>query len=334
MSAPATRLLAGIDEAGLGPLLGPLAVGWSLLRVPVAGGAPADPWKLLSPTVGKRPGKRARLCVADSKKLFHQDAAGLKRLETTALSFLALRRPGRLPPARAEEVLFGELAPAGAERARHPWYGRLPALPLSLEPASLELSIALLARRMQARGVELVEAGVRIVPAGELNASLARTRNKGASAWEAVREILRHVWSRHGVDEPELTIDMLGGRMRYAGLLRRALQGPAGSLDIHVLREEPERAAYRLEDAHGKRSLGVEFRTKGEDASFCVALASCIAKYARELEMHAFNAFFGEHDVTLRPTAGYTADGRRWLRDAKKAIESAGVELDLLLRQR
>jgi ribonuclease HII len=330
-----TRLLAGIDEAGLGPLLGPLAIGWSVLRVPVpAGATEVNPWKLLSPTVGKRPGKRARLLVADSKKLFHQDAIGLKRLETTALAFLALLAPDRVPPASARAVLFRELAPESSVLDRHPWYARLPAVPAALEPPSLELSISLLARRMRERGVELVGAGVRLVPSGEFNASLSRTRNKGATAWEATREVVRHLWTRHRGERPFLMIDMLGGRVRYAGLLEAALGSTAQRLRVNVLSEAPECSSYEVEDEASGHAMRIDFRTKGEDASFCVALASCLAKYARELEMLAFNLFFGERDASLRPTAGYTADGRRWLREAARAIESAGVDRALLVRQR
>jgi ribonuclease HII len=330
-----TRLLAGIDEAGLGPLLGPLTIGWSVLRVPVAaGGAAVDPWKLLAPTVGKRPGKRARLLVADSKKLFHQDAAGLKRLETTALAFLALLAPDRAPPARPQDVLFRELAPEPSVLGRHPWYTRLPAIPAALEPRSLELSISLLERRMRDRGVELAGAGVRLVPSGALNASLSRTRNKGATAWEAMRGVVRHLWTRHGKEHPILVIDMLGGRVRYAGLLEGALADAAGRVRVSVRSEASDHSSYEVEDETSERSMRIDFRTKGEDASFCVALASCLAKYAREIEMLAFNVFFGERDATLRPTAGYTADGRRWLREATRAIESAGVDRALLVRQR
>ncbi len=338
-----TRLLAGIDEAGLGPILGPLAIGWSALRVPVPENDPeeeraSDPWKLLAPTVGKRPGKRARLLVADSKRLFHQDRAGLRRLEGTALCFLSLLEPGRRPVARAEDVLFRSLRPAPSVLAAHPWYERLPALPLVLERASLELSVSLLERRMRARGVELAGAGVRIVPSGELNASFARTRNKGASTWDPVREVLLHLWERHGEEQPDVVVDMLGGRVRYGALLERAFggtgNGTRAAASVHVLVEGPQHSAYEIEAAGEGRSMRLAFRTKGEDASFCVALASCLAKYARELVMHGFNAFFRAHDPGLRPTAGYTTDGRRWLREAGKAIEGAGVDRALLVRQR
>ena len=60
-------VLCGIDEAGLGPLLGPLAIGYAAMSLPAPN---ADPWRLLGDLAGKRPGKTRRLVVADSKKVF------------------------------------------------------------------------------------------------------------------------------------------------------------------------------------------------------------------------------------------------------------------------
>ena len=65
-----------------------------------------------------------------------------------------------------------------------------------------------------------------------------------------------------------------------------------------------------------------------------VALASCLAKYARETVMEGFNEYFGRLQPDLQPTAGYTTDGRRWLKDAEACLREAGVERSLLVRDR
>ena len=61
---------------------------------------------------------------------------------------------------------------------------------------------------------------------------------------------------------------------------------------------------------------------------------SCIAKYARELVMEGFNDFFGGLQPKLARTAGYTTDGRRWLKEAVPAIRAARVKEEALVRER
>ena len=333
-SRAAFRVLAGIDEAGLGPLLGPLTIGYGVLRLPAS---ETDPWRLLRRTVHKRPSRRAKLVVADSKRVFSRNAAGRRRLEATVLTFLALLREDGCPPRRADELLFGGLAPGRTLVERAPWYARLPALPQALPATRIELSAAVLAKRMKTRGLSLLDAGVRLVPAGELNASYRETDNKALTVWTHCLEVLRGLWERHGEANPEITVDLLGGRTHYAHLLERGFP----QARVRVLFEESGHAAYVLDEKRDTaadrwlpRRMRIDFRAKGEDASFAVALASCIAKYARELVMSGFNTFFAEHQPGLRPTAGYTTDGRRWLAEAQPAIRAAGIDVDVLVRRR
>ena len=66
-------ILAGIDEAGYGPLLGPLCVGLCVMRIEEwkKGDEAPDLWKVLSSAVSRdlKGCKSGKLAVADSKKI-------------------------------------------------------------------------------------------------------------------------------------------------------------------------------------------------------------------------------------------------------------------------
>jgi hypothetical protein len=335
MTAPArvpaaTRLVAGIDEAGLGPLLGPLTLGFSVLRLPRGG---LNVWDELATVVSRVARDDAkRLVVADSKKVHARNPRGRRRLETTVLGFLA-QRPGGAPTDGAALLRCAaeSFRPRASVVARHPWYAELPAhLPLWVDAGRLELRAEALRRELEQRNIELVDAGVRLIPAGELNRSFRRTHNKGVTVWTRVASILKHIWMRYGAENPHVIVDRQGGRFRYA----RPLKAAVPEAQLVVGHESPNHSEYQLDSPDGTRSMRVTFAEKAEDRAFTVALASCIAKYTRELAMDAFNNYFLALQPGLLPTAGYTTDGRRWVRDAEATLHASGIDPELLIRQR
>ena len=91
---------AGIDEAGYGPLLGPLVIGRSVITIPKLNhDAPTpDLWLRLGKAVCRRLSDKAgRIAVNDSKKLTTK-AAGVKHLELGCLAFTALDQSHDQPP--------------------------------------------------------------------------------------------------------------------------------------------------------------------------------------------------------------------------------------------
>lgn len=329
--APAAlRTIAGIDEAGLGPLLGPLTLGYSVFRVPARG---VDLWKRLASCVSPDPKDDAdKLVVADSKRVFTRNPRGARRLESAVLGFLAQRAPGRDPRLAPRALLFGgALAPPPDVVAAHPWYRLLPPLaPLAVGADGLELRAERLHRALAAARTALVDAGVRVVPAGELNASFHATGSKGLTLWEKTQDVLRHLWTAHAADGLTTVVDRHGARARYGSLLARTFPEAA----VRLLVERDGRSEYELAERAGPRSMRVIFAERGEELAFPTALASCLAKYARELCMGAFNAYFGALQDDLRPTAGYTTDGRRWVRDATPALQRSGVPRERVERSR
>ena len=330
MTARRARVLAGIDEAGFGPLLGPLTLGWSAFRVPRGG---ANLWRRLARAVSADPSRdRERVIVADSKRVFSRNPRGVQRLETTALAGLAQVDPfGRWP--RTPDELWGlaprELRPRRGELARHPWYRLLPGrLPAHVDEERLLRAATRLRDALERQGIALVEAAVRPVPSGELNDSYRRTENKALTHWHVVSRAIERLWQRYAAEGLELVVDRLGGRRSYGEYVRELF------VDARVTphRETPTRSEYHVQA--GERRMRLVFLERGEEHALAVALASCLAKYARELAMDAFNRFFGELQPSLRPTAGYRTDGWRWLREARRAVERSGVPPSILVRER
>jgi ribonuclease HII len=182
---------------------------------------------------------------------------------------------------------------------------------------------------MSAREVELLDAGVRVVPEAELNRSFARTCNKSVTVWQVTEPILRRVWERFGAQGVHMVADRQGGRFHYHPLLEAAFP----EATVELVRERPSLSEYTLSGrGRDPRRMRLAFAERAERRSFAVALGSCIAKYARETCMAAFNAYFAGFDPDLKPTAGYRNDGWRWLEDASEIV--ARIDRKMLVRER
>ena len=328
------RVLAGVDEAGLGPILGPLSIGYCALRLPAPD---ACPWTALQPVVTRKPeSDRRRIVVADSKAVFTRNPRGELRLERTALAFLAQTRDGRRPPEDGRALLgHGPLGRADRELARAPWSQHLTGrLPRVVDEGALELLVERLARELDRAGLELLCGGPRALFASELNASFRATDNKSRTHWDACAPVLAHLWTSYAHEGLVAIVDRHGGRMRYGALLAETLE--VGSVEVVCELESYSEYLVTGPGVAGRdaRRMRIAFSEKADRFSFPTALASCFAKYAREVSMEAFNAYFGELQPSLRPTAGYYNDGQRWLKEAGPAIERSGLAAGELVRER
>ena len=319
---------AGIDEAGYGPMLGPLTVAMAAFRLeafdPEA--PPPDLWQELGSVLGREPRDAPkRIPIADSKRLKLSNQ--LKRrhplvhLERGVLAVLAAS--GHNPASDAE--LFDLL---GADLETAPWFrGEPTPLPLANDQGSLRLDAAALRRAMDSASIGLISLRCRTLGAAGFNKSLRDSGSKAAVCAASVGSLIAEAarrWGGEGDDELRLAVDRQSGRADYSGLLANACPGATVALTDRT----PHISRYDVNA--GRRGFGVRFETEAEDHHLPVALASMTAKLVRELAMLRFNRYWSARVPELKPTAGYVTDARRWLADAGTAITAH--ERDALVR--
>lgn len=320
-------VVAGIDEAGLGPVLGPLVVSATAFRLPDEA-AGESMWRLLAGATCRRPvRRRVRLAVGDSKKLYRRRRAGaLEHLERAVLAMLAVR--GRRPASLGR--LLAIISPgAGDSLAQYPWYacGDL-RLPSCISKTDAGLAANSLAAGLAGAGIELTTMRAEPVFAGEFNRIISATRNKSTLLFDVTARLLTYLWRRHSRERLYIHVDRHGGRIRYLSLLQRIFPG----CRFKILDESDAGSVYRISD--NGRGADVSFSSAAEDRHFPVALASMLSKYVRELCMELFNRYWVQQVPGLAPTAGYYTDGRRFYAQIAPAVTELGVDRGLLYRCR
>jgi hypothetical protein len=123
-------------------------------------------------------------------------------------------------------------------------------------------------------------------------------------------------------------IDKHGGRNFYASMLQQAI----GDGMVVVEEEGAERSTYRVLGL--ERDLRLTFQPRADQEHFCVALASMVSKYLREVLMSEFNRFWLQHVPGLQPTAGYPGDAGRFYEEIRPTTERLGISDRALWRRK
>lgn len=308
-------LLIGVDEAGYGPLLGPLAVAGAAFRLPDEASERVFPARLEAAL------EASGLAVGDSKQVY--GAGGLLALERTVLAF-AHAAGARI--SGLDELLSATGGDAAACRAA-PWYaGPPPRFPWACpaeEPALLGDAVA------RVFPYRFLGFAAEVLPEAELNARFERTGNKAAVLFDSSATVAERLLAHAEPGEPVVVVfDRQGGRRRYLDLLQQRFDARW----VWILAESRERSSYRLDG--GDAPWTMRFEVGADDHAPQVGLASMLAKYLRESFMLLWNGWFAGLCPDVRPTAGYTQDGRRWLEESAAARAAAGIPDARLVRTR
>ena len=317
-------IYAGIDEAGYGPMFGPLCVGATVFVLgdcSPSEGAP-ELWSILEHCICKtRRDAKKRIAINDSKQLKSgSNRKGLFHLERGVLAFLATMKEH--DPCTTDGEFFRAI---GSETTVEPWNKSSTSLPYSVDPKELRIDAAILRRGLTSANVQCEFLACTSVDAGMYNKRTKHT-SKSALNFSIAMQHVNRIIHKFPAEHPRIMIDRHGGRIRY----RNDLQLCWPRARIQVLAETPNFSRYRL-DIDGSLCT-VTFASKSDEQHMPVALASMIAKYTRELIMVRFNSYFIEQIPQLKPTAGYVKDGRRFLREIEPLLVKKDINRELLVR--
>ena len=301
-------VLVGIDEAGYGPLLGPLVVSAAAFELPDEL-LKSDMWKVLGKSVGKNRSKLAgRLLVNDSKQAFSKDL-GIKHLQRTTLACLSniSQRPANL------HELLDVLCPSCLKRFDdYRWYQDLASRKLDADINDIAIASDVFARDLAKAGIKLLWIKTCCLDVAHYNKLVDAAKNKSSVLFNTAAVLIHDAFVRSGSEMVQIVLDRQGGRSDYSqGLLKMF---PDASLA--VLRQDEDDSSYEM--TIGKKTMRLHFVVGADERFLPVSLASMVCKYVREMLNECMNDYYLDLYPGLKSTAGYWKDGLRFIEDLKK----------------
>jgi len=317
-------VIAGIDEAGFGPLLGPLVISSVCFSIDKSMLA-ADLWDYLSKSVGyRRRGLSGRLLICDSKKA-HNKTNGISHLQRTSLSCLKLLA---FEPENLDELLQTLCPHCRMRLLDYPWHRYCEKVALEHAKADIAIASKVFANDMKANNIKLLDIQSNCLDVRHYNRMVDVVRNKSNVLFSATAELLMNAWEKYAQDSLQVIIDRQGGRVHYREHLSRIFTGAK----LRILKETPSNSSYEI--TQDNRQMKVHFVVKADNDFLPVSLASMVSKYLRELLVANINKYFVSLHPQLKPTAGYWKDGLRFVEDIKANIPNLDYEHSMLVRSR
>jgi ribonuclease HII len=273
-------LVAGVDENGLGPGLGPLIVTAVVMEVR---GSEEKTLRL--------DGKKLPPGIADSKMVFRRSPISYSAGEAAALATLA--SAGR--DAQDLTALLTRVT-RNADLGGNVEGGRI----LHVAPLALPVwggNVGLIATALAAAGVHVLDVACRVLLPAAFNAARMERGGKLALDYLLFEEALCLLEPR-----PALTLlGKIGGTRRY----RPWLDTSTRFTDVETLHEEAAESRYQVR--FDGRPTELRFTRDGDATYLPIAVASVVGKYLREAIMLCLNRALG-FDGTIPHASGYWSD--------------------------
>lgn len=317
-------ILVGIDEAGFGPLLGPLVVSSTTFSLP-SHLLKSDLWAILRKSLSRSRKRLAgRLLVTDSKKAFSK-SLGIHHLQRTVLA--SLQCLGYEPATSAE--LMGLLCPDDLERLNdYPWYKDAGSRSLSVNRADRDIASSVLTENLASNNMKLLDMKSYCLDVAYYNEMVAAIKNKANVLFSTTSRLIKRAYDHFSMDDLQLIIDRQGGRIRY----RKHLQQLFDGLELRILHESPKTSSYELHA--NDRRMRIHFVVGADERFLPVSLASMVSKYLRELQIGNINRYFTGFSDDLKPTAGYWKDGLRFIEELQTNLPHIKFNNTQLIRSR
>ncbi len=318
-------VLVGIDEAGYGPILGPLVVSSSVFSLD-DNHLKSDLWQVLHRSVSnRRKGQAGRLLITDSKKA-HSKSQGITQLQRTTLA--AIRCLGKKTDTLPQ--LLTALSPDCLERlANYPWYKNIEDNKLLFDETDIQIASTVFADDLASNKMGLLEIGSYCLDAGHYNKLVTTVKNKANVLFTATCRHIQNAWDKFAdYGQLQVIVDRQGGRVHY----RKHLQRMFPEMELTILKETPANSSYQLRA--GGKEMRLHFAVGADNRFLPVSLASMVSKYIRELLIANINRYFTAFYPELKRTAGYWKDGLRFIEDLNTNIPDVKYDSKQLIRCR
>ena len=214
------------------------------------------------------------------------------------------------------------------ELNKEPWFRGDTKLPVAVPRDCLAAGVDGWRRATEKGSLFWGLAAAVLVAPERFNGLVGKWGSKGAVLGLGLVELLQQCLRLPGDDQLEITVDKHGGRNQYSAVLQHAF-----AEGMVLAREEgADRSMYEVVGLG--RPVRVTFMPRADGTAFCVALASMVCKYLREVLMGEFNRFWLEKVPGLEPTAGYPGDSQRFFEAIEPVLATLGIARERVWRER